>query len=309
MRFGIHLRNHGKTATPDYATALAQAADELGFDSVWVSDHVVIPDRFTSRYPFRGNPFTPAAWGRVHEPLITLAFVAGATARVRVGLSVLILPQRNPVLTAKQIATLDSLTWGRLELGVGAGWLAEEFAALGADFNSRGHALDEWLEIFHGLWTKEVASHSGTHYSFEKVHFAPKPARPEGPPITVGGHSRAALRRAAAVDGWQAVRLSPEELHEPIRRLKRLAERRRKDPETVRVLLRCDVDLAHEVDTSEVWRVVGPPDHVSETVARYADAGATELVFTLSPQEPQAAVEAMQRLAGEVLPNFRPTSV
>jgi probable F420-dependent oxidoreductase len=306
MRFGIHLTNHGPATNTDSIATLARSADELGYDSIWVSDHVVVPDRFDSVYPFRGNPFTPESWGRVHEPLITLAFVAALTSRVRLGLSVLIAPQRNPVLTAKQLATIDSLSVGRLDVGVGAGWLAEEFAALDSPFERRGSLLDEYIEIFKTLWTEDVASFSGRHYSFDALHCEPKPANPGGPPVTVGGHSRAALRRAAALDGWQAVRLAASEVAQPVQALRELASERSKSSSSLQVLVRCDVDIAGEVDDSEVWRLAGPPDHVSELIAAYSEAGVTDLVFTVAPERPVGArVETIARLAEEVLPSLR----
>ncbi|MGH2820062.1 MAG: LLM class flavin-dependent oxidoreductase, partial [Actinomycetota bacterium] len=154
MRFGIHVGNSGPEATAQSMVAQAKAADDSGYDSVWVSDHVVIPERFRSRYPFRGKPFTPDSVGRYYEPLITLAVLAGATSRVRLGTSVLIIPQRNPLVMAKEIATLDELSGGRVDLGIGAGWLAEEFEALDAKFEGRGSVLEEWLQIFRTVWSQ-----------------------------------------------------------------------------------------------------------------------------------------------------------
>jgi probable F420-dependent oxidoreductase len=184
---------------------MAQRLEAAGFDSLWVSDHIVFPHETRSRYPFAadGRP-TWAMDADYIEPLIALAAVAPATSKVELGTSVLILPMRNPVLFAKQAACIDALAHGRLVLGVGAGWLREEFEALDAEFNARGAVLDEWLEIARSCWTGSAGPYRGRHYRLEEaIYCRPVPVRM--PPVLIGGMSRLALERAGRLaDGWVA---------------------------------------------------------------------------------------------------------
>jgi probable F420-dependent oxidoreductase len=193
---------------------MAAKLEAAGFDSLWVSDHVVFPHTVRSRYPF-------AADGRVTwpvdvdyiEPIVTLSAIASVTSRAEIGTSVLILPMRNPVLFAKQAACIDVLSGGRLVLGVGAGWLREEFSALGADFESRGAVLDEWLDIVRRCWTGSAGPYEGRFYRLEEpIYCRPVPVR--NTPVLIGGMSRLALERAGRIaDGWLA-QFSMEDLSE-----------------------------------------------------------------------------------------------
>jgi probable F420-dependent oxidoreductase len=189
----------------------ARAAEELGYDSVWTGDHVVFPVESASAYPYhRGGAYSPDPL-IAYDALIALAVVAGCTERVELGTGVLVLPQRNPLLLAKQLASIDSLSNGRLILGAGAGWLAEEFVALGApDFALRSDVLEEWVAILRSCWTDDEPRFEGRHYRFDPIHFDPRPARPV--PILIGGNSQAALRRAGRIgDGWFGTAVTLEE--------------------------------------------------------------------------------------------------
>lgn len=317
MRLGFHLTNFGAATTAESILGLAVAAEELGFDSVWVSDHVVVPTEFSSVYPYPGTVFTPDAAGNVFEPLTTLAVVAGATERVRVGTSVLIAPAREPLLMVKQLATLDALSGGRLTVGLGAGWLAEEFEALGAGerFAPRGAVLEEWIAVFRACWDpgpgvspekNKEPSFEGRWCSFPPLRADPKPAQPGGPPILIGGHAPVALRRAATLgDGWNAFRLSPEEIATGVERLHAHAEAAGRDPAGLQVVLRANVDLGGEAPGPDApaWQLGGSPEAVAAAIARYSEAGVDELAFTPAPGRGLAAArETMARLASEVVP-------
>lgn len=191
MRVGVMLPNIlSPVHDPETLQAVARLSEDSGFDSIWVSDHIIMPSQY-ERY------------GSGSEALITLAYLAALTERVELGISVLILPMRNPLVAAKQIASLDVLAGGRTILGVGVGWCKEEFDFLNADFHQRGDLTDEYLEIMWKLWTEESPQHDGT-YTFSDVLFNPKPARV--PPLYIGGTSDSAIRRAAAIgDGWQPI--------------------------------------------------------------------------------------------------------
>lgn len=203
MKFGLGYANTIPFTDPVPARDLAQAAEEAGFESIWTVEHVIWPHAYESEYPYHpsgkmlGDPTIP-----IPDPLIWLTWVAAATTTLRLGTGVIILPQRNPVVLAKELATLDSLSGGRVEFGVGVGWLREEFDALGVEFAGRGRRADEMIEAMRVLWRDDAASYQGEHVSFADVALNPKPVA-RSMPVVVGGHSRAAARRAARLgDGF-----------------------------------------------------------------------------------------------------------
>jgi probable F420-dependent oxidoreductase len=202
MKFGVWLPNCRHLATPEIIRRTAVRAEQLGYDSVWVSDHVVVP---------RAN--IPNFGETIFDPLITLGVVAGATARVQLGTTVLIVPYRNAVVTAKMVSSLDALSGGRVVLGIGAGWVAAESAMLGVPFAERGPMTDEYLRAMQELWTSPAPSFRGRYTQFDDMVFEPKPIQKPHPPIWVGGHSRAALRRAVEFGAtWHPINRTPAEL-------------------------------------------------------------------------------------------------
>lgn len=209
MKLGAFLPPWGPTATPDEIDETAHAIEEAGYASLWVGDHVAFPRSVESPYPYneaRRSPFDP---DQPHfEPLTLLAYLAARTTRLRLGISVLVLPPREPLLAAKQLAGVDALCRGRLVVGVGAGWMREEFQLLDAPFANRGRRLDEYVAILRHAWIEPERPFQGAHRRL--APFGMVPARRI--PILVGGQSAAALRRAARIgDGWNGVRLDPEE--------------------------------------------------------------------------------------------------
>jgi len=231
MRYGFYLPTRGPTATRDGILALAREGERLGLHSTMVADHIVFPVESHSTYPYTVDGKHPSV-GDALDAFSILGLVAGATERVRLVTSVLVLPYRNPVLTAKMAASLDVLSGGRLTLGVGAGWLKEEFEALGSPaFEARGAVTDEWLAIFKQLWSQSPASFDGRFHRYVDIRCEPFPVQKPHPPIWVGGHSRAALRRTARRgDGWHPVGavaaspLPPHEMRAHLDTLKRLTE-------------------------------------------------------------------------------------
>jgi probable F420-dependent oxidoreductase len=186
MDFGVWIPNCRHLALPDVIRDTAVRAEQLGYDSVWVSDHVVVP-----RANIRNFGET------VFDPLVTLSVIAGTTRRVRLGTTVLIVPYRNAVVTAKMVSSLDALSGGRVVLGIGAGWVAAESAMLGVPFAERGAMTDEHLAAMQELWTSPEPTFSGKYTQFSGLVFEPRPVQTPHPPVWVGGHSRAALRRTA----------------------------------------------------------------------------------------------------------------
>src|SRR2546427_3771836 len=219
MHYGFYLSTRGQTTTPDDLDTLVQRGEAYGFHSVMIADHIVFPTAIASRYPYTVSGAFPGG-GDAMEQLTLMAFVAAKTTTLRLVTSVMILPYRNPVLTAKMLATIDVLSRGRVTVGVGVGWLREEFEALDAsDFTRRGAVSNEYIRIFKTLWTQDPASFEGEFYRFKALRCLPQPMQKPQPPIWIGGHSTPALRRAARHgDGWHpvganpAVPLSPAEL-------------------------------------------------------------------------------------------------
>jgi probable F420-dependent oxidoreductase len=223
LKLGAFLPPWGPTATPDEIDEAILAIEGAGYASLWVGDHVVFPRRIESPYPYNSehrSPFDPDQ--PLYEPATLLAYIAARTSRVRLGISVLVLPQREPLLAAKQLAVVDALSRGRLVTGVGVGWMREEFEALGMPFQDRGPRTDEWIAILRHAWTQPHESFHGRFRSFEPLGMLP--SRPI--PILVGGQTAPALRRAAALgDGWNGVRLSPDEVRAAVADLRRLGAR------------------------------------------------------------------------------------
>jgi probable F420-dependent oxidoreductase len=213
MKFGVNLVNRGEMSTPENLVRFVQHAEALGLDSATVSDHIVIPKTTPSNYPYHPEgKFSWEAARNYYEPLATLMFLAGKTERIRLGISVLIVSYRNPIATAKMLATIDALSGGRTFVGVGTGWWEDEYKALGIGdhFAERGARTDEYLRIYKNLWTEENPSFQGRFYSYGDLEVSPKPAQAGGLPIWIGGHTRRALRRTAELgDAWHPIGLRP----------------------------------------------------------------------------------------------------
>ena len=234
MKVGVHLPQWGDHAGRAGVMASAIAAEESGFDSVWVADHIVFPGESKSVYPYRtkGVPFSPD--DGFLEATTVLAVIAGCTSRIGLGTSVLVLPMREPLLTAKAFATLDVLSEGRVILAVGAGWWAEEFEALGQRYDSRGQRMEEQIAILKHAWTDGTFSFDGDFYQVKKLTCRPLPVRSGGPPVLVGGMGPAAIRRAATIgDGWHAVGSDLEALEKGKTKLEETAERIGRDPASI----------------------------------------------------------------------------
>ena len=242
MKFGLRYASLGRYANGPAAVELAQAAEAAGFDSIWTVEHVVVPHAYQSRYPY--SPTGRMGPGLedfpIPDPLIWLAYVASATRTLKLGTAILILPQRNPVVTAKAVATLDHLAGaGRVLLGIGVGWLAEEFATLGVPFEDRGARTDEYVAAMRTLWKDEKASFQGRFVKFKDVFCRPLP--PERRiPIIVGGDTAAAARRAGRLgDGYFPARGARPELFDEMRRA---AEAAGRDPKAIELTVSAPAD-------------------------------------------------------------------
>jgi probable F420-dependent oxidoreductase len=290
MRIGAKLPNSGPLSLELGIPAMARALEDAGVDSVWVADHVVLPRRIESHYPFAADG--RATWptdSPYLEVLIALALAAAATERVMLGTAALVLPLRNPVMFAKQAASIDVASGGRLELGVAAGWLEEEFAALDTPFAGRGTRLVEWIAIARECWSGAPGARSSENYVLPAdVLCLPVPAHPI--PLLIGGHSDVALGRAGRIgDGWLAQQslneLRPVELVSGRRAMLASAERAGRDPERLRLVLRI-VDSA------------GRADELAAALPALARAGVSEVIVDLGWDGRDQAADVAELRAG-----------
>jgi probable F420-dependent oxidoreductase len=309
MNIGVHVVNARPWATADSIVSLGTRAEALGFESLWVSDQVVIPSKLQPSYPYgTTRHYDIEANQNFFEALSVLTYLAGRTRRVLLGTSVLVLPYRQPLVVAKQWATLDALSGGRTILGVGAGFMREQFEALGMDtFDRRGAATDEAIRLFRAAWAQGAeVSFTGDVYRFQPVWFLPKPARPGGPPIWVGGNGRRSIRRAAELgDGWHTVRIGLDELRTGVATLHELLDRNGRSAADVvisgKFRLYCPgTGPRGEPHESEL---TGSAELIAARLRSYRDAGLQYLV--LDPTQhgaPAEALEAIEFFAREVGP-------
>jgi probable F420-dependent oxidoreductase len=277
MQFGIIFANTGHGAAPEGAVAIAQAAEAGGLTALWTVEHVVVPSGYESKYPY--DPSGKMAGGAeefdLPDPLIWLAYVAGRTTTIKLGTGILILPQRNPVITAKAVATLDHLSGGRALLGVGAGWLAEEFAALHVPFDDRGKRLDEYIAVMRVLWAGGKASFDGEFFEFTDCISRPRPVN-GSVPVVVGGHTPAAARRAGRLgDAFFPMSASIDALGDIIATMRAAASEAGRDPEAI------------EIYTGAMQR---PGDDLYGAVERLAELGISQTVIPAYPPDKLVAI-------------------
>ncbi|HVN86085.1 MAG TPA: LLM class F420-dependent oxidoreductase [Candidatus Binatia bacterium] len=296
MRFGIALPNYGSLAEPATLVRLARLAEELSVDSIWLSDHLVAPIGVQSIYPFDRRPDAkPGDMGVIehfYEPMITLAYLAGHTTRVRLGISAYVMPCRNPVLTAKHVATLDALSGGRLILGIGTGWLREEFEAVAVPFAHRGHRTDDYIAVCKALWSGGDARFDGHHYRLRPVRSGPLPAQRPHPPLWIAGNSAAAIERAARVgDGWHAIDLTPDEIAPLVAQLRERLAAHGRPVDAVTVSLRKGV-LVRDSPPSVGRPLYGDRAAIQRDLDAYRRAGVDYLVAGL--RQAKSADEAVE---------------
>jgi len=303
MQFGLALPHIGPDASREAIVEVAQTAELLGFDSLWALDRLLWPLEPSSAYP--GNPHgnLPAVMQNTYDPLTVLTFVSTYARKVRLGTSVLVAAYRSPALLAKMGATLDQLSGGRLILGLGAGWSADEFSAVDQSLSDRRDRTNEYIRVLDTLWTEEEPAFNGEFYRIPKSIFLPKPMQKPRPPIWIGGNSAAALRRAAQFgDGWHPTnRLSASALEGALGSLRDLADRAGRDPKKVALTLRWNA-LADLTDPSNVKAMISK-------LRGYREVGVEHVCFDLNIPTPcriRAMIEAMMRLAWEVVAKVPP---
>ena len=258
MKIGLFGINMARVDAPDTLLPLMKRVEEMGFESVWTGEHVMIPRDYASAYPFNtsGRIGVPPETHFI-DPLIALSHVAAHTTTLRLGTGINLLPQSNPLLFAKQVASLDHLSKGRVLLGLGVGWLAEEFTAMGVPFAGRGRRFDDYLRAVKKVWSGVEFEHQSDYLNWSGFKSYPLPHAPSGPPIIIGGHSPAALRRTVATgDGWFAFPKSHDELSGLLGQLRDRAAAAGRDPATIEITALWR-DFADGMVSLETYREMG----------------------------------------------------
>ena len=318
MEFGFSLPGRGPLASPEQILKLATRAEALRYASVFVTDHVVLPASMArSTYPYATTGRLPGGADQDYlDPLALLGWLAHATRRIKLGTSVLVVPYRNPLVTAKILATVDRLANGRLLLGMGVGWLREEFEALAAPpFEERGPVTDEYIALMRTAWTTDPVSFEGRYYRVKDVHALPKPAQVRGILIWIGGHTDAAVRRAATIgDGWHPLALRPpglllpDEFKTKMATLRAAAQRAGRNPDTLTVSLRVAMAVRSargKAPAGDRPMFQGTAAEVLADIKRYAALGVSYFVFDPVVPDLKAVLQNMERFADEVRPKAR----
>jgi probable F420-dependent oxidoreductase len=297
MQFGISLPNNYGVDDIQSLLALAPAAERLGYDSVWVSEHL-----FHTAYVLQRLGNKP-----YYEPLTVLSAVAAMTQTIRLGTSVLVLPYHNPIRLAKTVATLDAISAGRVILGIGVGVIEEEFTALGSPYKERGAYSDEALAIMQTLWMQEDPQFAGTYYTFNGMKFSPKPVQQPHPPIWIGGSSHAALRRVARLgDGWHPIRQSPDALRQAVAELRQQASDLGRDVSQITVSIRGELDFSKNAATTaaEPCTFHGSAAEIIQSIQDYQQAGANHVVLSMHTNDVNKIRDMLERFAQQVMPAF-----
>lgn len=296
MQFGVWVPNCRHLATRSTIRRAGVLAEELGFASVWVSDHVIVPNDNVANF---GEA--------IYDPFVTLSVIAGATQRVQLGTTVLIVPYRNAIVTAKMVSSLDDLSDGRVVLGIGAGWLPVESKMLGVPFGERGPMTDEYLRAMTILWTADAPAFDGKYTSFRDLRFFPKPVQQPHPPVWVGGHSRAARRRAVALGAsWHPINLPVDDLRAgmaEVEELARAAGRTNPPVLTLRNDIYLQLDSGRTKSPAHAGRAIhGPPDVVAEQLRELAAIGVEHLVLEFLADDLPELDEQMRAFTERVQP-------
>ena len=303
MQFGLSLPHFWQVASPEAIRRVAQQAEHLGYDGIWVSDHIVIPDSAVDRF---GSVF--------YEPLTVLAFAAACTATIRLGTTVLIVPYRNPVVTAKVLSTLDVLSGGRVTAGVGVGWTEDEFKALGVPFKERGALSDEYIAVFKTLWTQDTPAFHGQYVHFDKIAFEPKPMQKPHIPIWIGGNSKRAIRRAVALgDGWHLTRPLVGDVKAGVAYLREVCAQRGRDPRSLMIAVRQPLKFYNGAEASVKRRpLLGSTQKIIDELGQYRDAGVQYVMLDtfysaaeLEHETVESMLETMERVAADVMPKIQ----
>jgi probable F420-dependent oxidoreductase len=290
MKLGVFTPFATPLADGAFLRTVGETAEGLGFDSLWVAEHVVLFDDYASKYPYSPDGKIPAGGkSGILEPFGALAYLAACTKKIRLGTGICLVPQRNPVYTAKEAANVDWLSGGRLDLGVGVGWLAEEFAAVNVPFERRGERTVSYLEVMKRLWCDDVSQYKDEFYELPACRQYPKPVQAPHPPILFGGESDAALRRVAQIgQGWYGFNLEPDEVAARLRKLDGFLAARGRS--------RADV----QIHISPYLRQMTP-----QKLEAFFRAGVQQVILIALGRDVAAVRSTLEKLAADYLPIAR----
>ena len=280
MKIGVNMTFSSRSID---VAVIAQKAESLGFESLWLPEHPVIPVHVTTRYQGSADGAIPSSMSDIADPFLALAMASAVTTTIKLGTGICLVPERNPLLLAKEIATLDHFSNGRFLFGIGAGWLQEETEIMGGDFAHRWSQTREAILVMKELWTKAEAEYHGTFYDFPPVRSFPKPSQQPHPPVLLGGSARNVLQRVVAWgDGWMPIRVTPEEVKMGRATLDALATAAGRDPSTIDIT---------------VFGQASDP----ESLQRFAESGASRVIVRLSTTLSNAALTELEQMAEQVL--------
>ena len=315
MEFGFGLPTRGPMATPQNLARLAHQGEELGFAIISVSDHIIIPKAIASTYPYNeSGTFAGSPTGECLEQLSLLSFLVGVTSSAKLLTSVMVLPHRPPVLTAKMLATIDVLSNGRLIVGCGVGWMREEFEAIGAPaYDERGSVGDEYIRAFKELWTSDNPTFEGKYCRFANVAFAPKPLQKPHPPIWTGGESPVALRRAGRLaNAWYPIGsnprfpvATPEQFADYATTVKHHALESGRDPSALSFAYSTNWytdQQALTLPNGQRRPLTGTPQQIADDIKGYQEVGVRHMMVNLQGETLEQTLERMQRFADRIMP-------
>jgi len=288
MKIGFFAVGIGSSADPELIALIAKTTEQCGFHSLWAPEHVVLIEQYSSKYPYSKDGRLPMPTTKIDilDPYVALTYAAAFTKTIRLGTGISLIPERSPVVTAKEIASLDKLSGGRFDLGVGVGWLAEEFTAVNVPWERRAERTREYLKAMKLLWTEEEPEFKGEFLSFPKVSMYPKPVQKPYPPIIFGGESTPALKRVAEVgNGWFGVNVTVEDAQSKIARIKQYAQ----------TAGRGNVKFSFAVSPG-----LGLPVEMDQ-VKQYRDAGADQIIVGALSQDPKSIKTEIERLAEKLV--------
>ena len=308
MNFGLHLPASSANVKPEDLVRFAQQAEQLGFYCLTVADHVIVPKNISIPYPYTVDGKYPGT-GYHLETLTTMSFLAGATQRIRFITSVMIAPYRNPIITAKMLTSLDVLSGGRVIVGLGVGWMKEEFDNLATPpFADRGRVTDEYICAFRELWSSDNPKFSGQFCNFSDITFLPKPVQKPGIPIWIGGHSKQAIRRAARLgDGWHpiggvpTIPLEPEDVRKDLSMLAEYAQAAGRDPKQIHVALKGSLFDKEKKIEGRRRRFMGEAAEIASDIRDYRAAGVDTMIFDVRRPTSTETLERMEWMAKEVI--------
>jgi probable F420-dependent oxidoreductase len=309
MKIGVFLPISGRAASRKTLMQAATRAEALGYDSLWSADRIIIPWEIKTSYPYsKEATFIVPPDRPFFEPLTCLAFLAGCTEKIQLGMSVMVLPYRHPLYWAKIAATIDHLSLGRFIMGVGVGWMREEFAAMGAPFRERGKISDEQLQLLKTIWQQEHATFNGHYYAFDNIAVSPKPYQKPRIPIWIGGEGELAQRRAGRYgDAWfpYFVRITPKELATRFANVRRYAQEAGRNPEEITLACCLPIELTSQDIPQEKDYLKGSVQQVAEAIKQFQDVGVTHIGLQfMTPHFPERQ-EQIERFAKEALPVLR----